>query len=64
MGLIHWIRAGVEMPAKRAFLSSMGFRRTRDGVWVSDYNRVRMTARQVRRATLAELKYDYTHYQF
>lgn len=62
MGLIHWVRAGVEMPAKRAFLWSMGFHRTREGYWASDHSRERVHKRDLRRWTLAELRRHYMNY--
>ena len=64
MGLVHWLCALVEMPAKRAFLVSMGFRMTKGEIWVSDINGDRVYGRDVRRWTLAELKKYYTHYKF
>ena len=64
MGLLHWLRAMAEMPAKRRYLHSMGFRRTQDGDWVAHYSGGRMRGRDVRRWTLSELKFNYTHYMF
>ena len=62
MGLTHRFRALAEMPAKREFLRSVGFHRTKGGNWASVYSRARVRGRDVRRWTLAELKKHYGHY--
>ena len=62
MGLMHRFRALAEMPAKREFLRSVGFHRTKGDNWAADFSRDHVYRRDVRRWTLAELKEHYKHY--
>ena len=64
MGLIRWIRTAAEMPAKRAFLRSLGFQCNDRGYWVSDHSKTRIHERDIRHMTLMELRHHYGNYLF
>ncbi len=64
MGLVHWLQAWVEMPAKSDFMLSIGFHQTGKGDWVTDFNESSVNRREYRRLTLKELKDIYSRYGF
>ena len=64
MGLIHFIIARLQIPAKRRFLVSVGFHKTKRGDWAADYGREILYKRDFRRWTLKELKSRYTGFVF
>ena len=64
MGLIRFLLARAQIPAKRAFLVSVGFHETETGDWAADFSWDRLRKKDFRRWTLRELKKNYTGFMF
>ena len=64
MGLIHFIIAWAQIPAKRRFMASMGFHQNRKGDWIADFGGEYLYKQDFRRWTLGELKKNYTGFRF